>query len=245
MATVAERWEHFWSKVGDDDSLPWHAEPPSHTATMLAAVRRHLPPGLPLVDVGCGDATATRWLAAELGCPAFGIDSSPSALTKATARADDASAAASTAASGGNPGVELREVNVLDAEAVENLAAEIGPAIVWSRFLLHHLQDTAARHAALRSMATLAGPAGRIVNLEITTLDADGFSAYADREHALRALLQAGVQPGQLVPTEIIQLHQDIGLKIVAFEAGVFPAARSHPTDPPFTVPAEWVVSCP
>lgn len=231
MATVAERWEQFWSAVDDAAVLPWRTDPGDHTADVLAAVGRHLPPELPVIDAGCGDGVLTCWLAGELGRDCVGVDSSPAALAKAAALAGD------------SPRVVFRQLDLLDAEAVAALAEEVGPAVVWSRFLLHHLQDTAARHAALRSFAVLAGAAGRVVNLEATTLDAQQLSAYAEREPALQQLLQLGVRPGQLVHTEVIQLHQDMGLKIVAFEAGWFSAARSNDSDPRFMVPAEWVVS--
>lgn len=230
---MADRWEQFWATVEDGEVLPWRTDPGEHTAKVIATVRRHLPAGLPVIDVGCGDGSLTYWLAGELGQRAVGVDASAAALDQARARGED------------DADVTFRKMDILDVDAAQALAEEIGPAVVWARFLLHHLQDTAARHAALRSLSALAGPTGRVVNLELTTVDAQQFSAYADREPGLRRLLETGVRPGQLVPTEIIQLHQDVGLKVVAFEAGRFPAARSAQTDPLFTVPVEWVVTHP
>lgn len=231
MTTVAERWEQFWSTVDDDAALPWRTDHGAHTADMFAVVRRHLPPDLPVIDAACGDGSLTFWLASMMGRRCVGVDSSPSALARAKARAAD------------NRRIAFRQLDILDVDAVAALAEEVGPAVVWSRFLLHHLQDTAARHAALRSLATLAGRAGRVVNLELTAPDASQLNSYAEREHAFGHLLRLGVKVGQLVPTETIQLHQDVGLKIVAFEAGSFRTARSSETDPEFAVPVEWVVS--
>src|SRR5690606_38952711 len=57
-----EAWEGFWSEApGEEGAVFWDAEPALTAARHLALFEPHLlDPGLPLVDLGCGNGTQTR-----------------------------------------------------------------------------------------------------------------------------------------------------------------------------------------
>ncbi len=60
-----EAWEGFWREAPDEPgAVIWDAEPALTTAVHLALFVPHLAaPGLPVVDLGCGNGTQTRFLA--------------------------------------------------------------------------------------------------------------------------------------------------------------------------------------
>ena len=60
-----EAWEGFWREAPDErGAVFWDSDPALTARVHLALFEPHLAaPGLPLVDLGCGNGTQTRFLA--------------------------------------------------------------------------------------------------------------------------------------------------------------------------------------
>ena len=150
-----EAWESYWATVGrtgPDGDVLWDGAGEQELSWWSATARAHLDPALPLLDVGCGNGRISRLLA-----PVFprvlGVDLSPAAVELARRE------------SAGEARVAFRVADVTADGAGEALAAELGPANVVVRGVLHVLDPEHQRRAA-RELATVLGPRGRLVLLE-------------------------------------------------------------------------------
>ncbi len=77
-------WEE-WYAHQDYRRMPWYSPRPS--PWLVEAVRaRWIPPGIAVLDVGCGSGSNSLWLQKE-GFRSVGIDISPTVIAVATARA--------------------------------------------------------------------------------------------------------------------------------------------------------------
>ena len=151
----AEAWESYWGDVartGPDGDVLWDGAGEQELAWWSASARAHLDPALPLLDVGCGNGRLSRLLA-----PAFprvlGVDLSPAAVELARRE------------SAGDGRVAFEVADVTADGAGDALAAELGPANVVVRGVLHVL-DHEHRQRAARELATALGARGRLLLLE-------------------------------------------------------------------------------
>ena len=89
-----EAWEAFWREASaEPGAVFWDAEPVLTVGPHLALFEPYLTdPALPLVDLGCGNGTQTRYLADRFP-KVLGVDLSAAALDHAR-RADPAGQAA-------------------------------------------------------------------------------------------------------------------------------------------------------
>jgi SAM-dependent methyltransferase len=72
-----------WDRRYAADERMWGDGPSELARLAVARLRPYATPGLTILDVGCGYGRDTRYLAAELGCGALGIDGSPAAIEAA------------------------------------------------------------------------------------------------------------------------------------------------------------------
>jgi len=79
-----------WDRRYSADERVWGDGPSELARLAVARLGPHASPELTILDVGCGYGRDTRYLAAELGCHALGIDGSPAAIE--AARKEHASA---------------------------------------------------------------------------------------------------------------------------------------------------------
>ena len=227
MTEVVGAWERYWSAIDDRAASPWDADHERQTPGWLTKVGEQLPAGLPLVDVACGSGAQTRSLAGRFGT-VIGVDVSPTAIDRA--RAPEV------------PGVTFEVLDILDPMAVAEFAARIGPAHVWTRFLLHHLPGRADRLRTLAGLTTLTGGHGRIFNCELLAMDRDAMIAYARRHPIAQTLYNAGVRPANLNPGELPALYRDAGLRVLATGRDEVMAVHS---DTEGAFPIEWVLAAP
>ncbi|MBI0380605.1 methyltransferase domain-containing protein, partial [Streptomyces albiflaviniger] len=82
-----QAWESYWRETSDapGDAI-WDADPSLSAAPHLDLLAPHADTSLPIVDLGCGNGTQTRYLAARFG-RALGVDLSQAAVEHAR-RAD-------------------------------------------------------------------------------------------------------------------------------------------------------------
>ncbi|QCX82922.1 hypothetical protein C9F11_46875 (plasmid) [Streptomyces sp. YIM 121038] len=229
-------WERYWSAIGSRDIPPWDTDPEGQLSDWCRQVSGLLRPGLPLMDVACGNGHQTSWLAQRFATsvgPVIGVDVSATAVALAREQQLHLSGV-------DYPGVRFEVVDVLDDQAVKALAARTGPANVWVRFLLHLLDDDDARRRAIASLATLAGGQGRIFDYEFLAQEPGKMEGYAARHTSVRAVFEAGVRPGQLMPRELAALYRDAGLTVLTERSDEFHGAHG-PAEGTFH--AEWIVA--
>lgn len=142
-------WEGFWSEApGGQGGVLWDAEPALTAAVHLAHFEPYLTaPDLPLVDLGCGNGTQTRFLSDRFP-QVVGTDLVSAALDHARA-ADPAGRA------------RYRLLDAADKAETEALHAELGDANVYMRGVLHQSEPD-DRQPLTDGLATLAGDRGRV-----------------------------------------------------------------------------------
>ncbi|MBR7678715.1 class I SAM-dependent methyltransferase, partial [Streptomyces daliensis] len=140
LTEYADAWESFWRDAPPGaGAVLWDAAPEEVAALHLPLLLSHTPGTLPLVDVGCGNGTQTRFLARHYA-RVIGVDLSGTA-------------------------VEFRRLDAADPAPVGKLSEELGDADVYLRGVLHQCgPDDRARIAA--SVATLVGRHGRALVVE-------------------------------------------------------------------------------
>lgn len=188
-------WDRYWAGItatGPGGEVLWDAGSDHEFLGYRDLILRHLDPGLPVVDVGCGHGSFTRALAAHFP-QAIGVDIS-------------AHAAARAAAEPGNPGNVRFEVRDMTAPGAGAGLVD-GPANVFVRGVLHVLAP--ADQAALAdNLRVLAGGRGTVFLAEtnfqgnpveyVTHLGATQRSIPAPLERAIRGL----PMPGHFGPKE-------------------------------------------
>lgn len=182
-------WEQYWASVaatGRGGDVLWDADDAEEMRRLLDAAARHLDPGLPVVDLGCGNGRYARALATRFGT-VVGVDVSPTAIAKA--RAESA-------------GLDRLSFDVLDPgdlDAVEALVKRTGPANVFVRAVLHVL-DEEERAAMAAAMDVLtAGRAGVLLIEPDYAASSFGYlghvgGARGRAAHLVRPLEAAGVR---------------------------------------------------
>ncbi|MEC5186075.1 SAM-dependent methyltransferase [Cryobacterium sp. MP_3.1] len=147
----AAAWDGYWRGIhttGRSGDVLWDSGSPTEYAQYSDAVVAHFDPALPVIDVGCGNGTYTRWLAG-LFPSVLGIDVSTGAVELARREA---------------AGLQNADFMVMDAAGVgagEHLLERVGPANVFVRGVFHVLKpDKQASLAA--NLRTVVGSSGRV-----------------------------------------------------------------------------------
>lgn len=201
-------WERYWAGITASESggeVLWDSGTDREFLGYKDVLLRHFDPGLPVVDVGCGDGSFTRVLAGVFS-DVVGVDISRHAVDRARAEA----VLRDPDGPGGKATYEVRDMTAPGAAA--GLAGSAG-ANVFIRGLLHVLRraDQAALAVNLRD---LAGPGGAVFLVETnfrgspvsyaSHLGATARSIPAPLERAIRTL----PMPGHFGPEERLRVLQ-------------------------------------
>ncbi|HWI70272.1 MAG TPA: class I SAM-dependent methyltransferase, partial [Nitrospiraceae bacterium] len=180
-------WESFWStSTGAPGEIFWDADP-SHAAQQdLALFRSSMDPQLPLIDLGCGNGTQTRFLANHFA-RVIGTEISPAAVQIAQTKH-------------AAPNASYRVLDVLCPDDAQALHEEIGDANVYMRAVLHQLSP--ADHAtAIQSIERLLGRKGVLYLVELSSA-AEPFFAQLIQQYGpppgLARVFQHQITPGML-----------------------------------------------
>jgi SAM-dependent methyltransferase len=150
-----DAWQAYWRAVrrtGPEGEVLWDGAGEHELRWWLETARRHLDESLPVLDVGCGNGRLSRLLAGAF--PAvLGVDVSPAAVEVAERESRDAA------------GVRFRQLDVTAPDAGTTLAAELGPANVVVRGVLHVL-DRQERRRAVAALHQVLGGRGALLLLE-------------------------------------------------------------------------------
>ncbi|GHH35916.1 class I SAM-dependent methyltransferase [Streptomyces candidus] len=226
-------WEGFWEAAPERvGAVLWDAEPALTAGVHLALFEPHMTEHvLPVVDLGCGNGTQTRYLADRFPLVA-GVDLAPAAIARARSL---------------DPGGRVRftVADATDPAAVRSLRTELGDAQVYLRGVLHQA-GPADREALAGAVAELVGERGRAFVVEPAEAAGDILDALArDPEGPppkLRPLLAHGIATGGLAEDQGPELFRAAGLRVLA--AGELPLTTTEylVDGTRIELPARWLV---
>lgn len=228
-----EAWEGFWREAPDEPgAVFWDAGPERTAAVHLALFEPYVTsPGLPLVDLGCGNGTQTRFLADRFP-RVIGADLADAALGRAR-RADPDGRAT------------YRLLDATDKAEAETLHADLGDANVYVRGVLHQC-DPDDRPRLVDTVATLLGERGRACLVELAEAAKPvlmGLAAGPSGPPAkLAPILRHGIAPGEVSDAEIPHRLRACGLTLVAH--GELPLTTTEYTaeGTRIELPSRWYV---
>ncbi|MEU9733486.1 class I SAM-dependent methyltransferase [Streptomyces sp. NPDC048002] len=228
-----DAWEGFWREAPEEEgAVFWDAEPALTVGPQLALFEPLLiAPTLPLVDVGCGNGTQTRFLAGRFP-HVVGADLSAAAIDHAR-RSDPAG---------------LAGYRVLDAgekDEAQTLHAELGDANVYMRGVLHQAEPE-ARQALVDGIATLVGTRGRAFLVELAEAAKPILMGLAQSPSGppqkLAPVFRHGIAPGEVTDDAVPGYLGAAGLNVVA--SGELPLATTEhgPDGARIELPSRWFV---
>lgn len=220
-------WEGFWSEAAhtQGDAI-WDSDPGVTAATHVPIFDSYLNRNLPMLDLGCGNGTQTRYLATRYR-PVIGIDLSASAIERARGLDPDGHA-------------RYRVANVLDHGVPEALRQEFGDLNVYMRGIIHQ-SDPADRDVVAAAVATMIGEHGRVFCLELSIAAAPLLRAIAGGPagppHKIQQMFKHGVTPAQVDDADLAGFLERAGIRIA--HQGALPL-HSTLTDPATTLPYQF-----
>lgn len=229
-----EAWEGFWREAPDDPgAVFWDADPNVTAALHLALFEPHVADSaLPLVDLGCGNGTQTRFLADRFP-RVVGVDLAAAALDHAR-HADPAGRAT------------YRLLDAAEQGAAQALHTELGDAHVYMRGVLHQCEP-ADRQPVADGIAALLGERGRVFLVEPS--EAAGAvlgglaQAPAGPPPKLAPIFRHGIAPGEVADAAVPVLLETAGLTVLA--SGELPLRTTEfgPDGTVLELPSKWLVA--
>ena len=223
-------WERWWSTIdGRPGEIVWDADD-TDLAADLTSFTDAFHPGLPVIDLGCGDGRQTRFLAR--GFPTVvGVDISPAAVERARAGENP-------------PNVCYRVVDARSSEQAEQLHHEFGDANVYVRGVLQALPPV-DRPQAVMSIGTLLGSSGALFAKELPP-EAGAYFAEVVERHGLWPELERVMRlipPGQITKDELVRLFSPDWFEVISAGAGRIDTVNVLPDGEPISVPAIYVLA--
>ncbi|AZK97421.1 MULTISPECIES: class I SAM-dependent methyltransferase [Streptomyces] len=239
-----DAWEGFWSEVPGEEpgEVLWDAEPALTSGLHLALYEPLVDvPGLPLVDLGCGNGTQSFCLAGRFPT-VVGVDLSPSAI----ALANRALAARETPPDGGTAGsIRFGVLDATDPVAVAALRDETGDCNVYMRGVLHQT-DPKDRQALADGIAALVGDRGRAFVVELAETAGRRLARLAQLPDGpppkLKPVFRHGIVPGAVADSDVAHVFEAAGL--TAFAGGELPLTTTEyePDGSRIELPSKWLV---
>lgn len=180
-------WEGYWSTAtGAPGDIFWDADPAHAAQQDLVLFQDYVDPQLPLIDLGCGNGTQTRFLADHFA-RVIGTEISPTAVDIAQTKH-------------AAPNASYRILDVLCPGDAQALHEEIGDANIYMRTVLHQL--SAADHAtAIQSIERLLGRSGILYFVELSSAAEPYFTQLIEQygpPPGLARVFQHEITPGML-----------------------------------------------
>lgn len=227
-----EAWEGFWSTTSDaPGEAIWDAAPSLSAVPHSALLLPYADASLPVVDLGCGTGTQTRYLATRFA-RAIGVDLSQAAIGHAR-RADPDGVA------------EFMQLDLVDGDAVGALHQRIGDTNVYMRAVIHQ-SEPEARPAVAAAVATLLGERGRAFVAELTPASKDVLQQASQGPQGppekLRRVFEHGLKPASATEEEVPEVLRAAGLTILDSGDTVLPQTECLPDGTRIDLPARWFV---
>jgi len=229
-------WEGFWEDNSGEAGAPfWDADAALTAVPHLALLDPHVDRGLPIVDLGCGNGTQTRFLATRFPL-AVGVDLSAAAIAHARRLTRGHVCAA---------GPEFETLNLADPDAVTRLARRTGEANVYMRAVLHQ-SDGADRGAVAGAIAGFLGVRGRAFVVEPTGAARHVLRLVDDRpgepSEKLRQVRAHGLRPCEAPDGELAALFRRAGLEVLADGETALAMNEHDGRGNRVALPARWFV---
>ncbi|WP_328552577.1 class I SAM-dependent methyltransferase [Streptomyces sp. NBC_00358] len=227
-------WEGFWREApGEQGGVLWDAEPALTSEVHLALFEPHVAVRhLPLVDLGCGNGTQTRFLADRFP-RVVGTDLAPAALDRAR-----------TADPAGRAGYRL--LDAADRTEAEALHEELGDANVYMRGVLHQSEPD-DRQPLVDGLATLVGERGRVFLVELAEAAGPLLREMARSPQGppakLAPVFRHGLAPGEVADAAVPEYLRRAGLVVLA--SGELPLVTTEhtPDGDRVELPSRWLVA--
>ncbi|MFJ4682343.1 class I SAM-dependent methyltransferase [Streptomyces sp. NPDC088789] len=228
-----EAWEGFWREAPDGPgAVFWDAEPVLTSGMHLARFEPLMvDPGLPLIDLGCGNGTQTRFLAQRFP-RVLGVDLSEAALEHARA-ADPAGQAT------------YRVLDAVDPAESDALHIELGDANVYMRGVLHQCEPE-DRQPLVDGIATLLGERGRAILVELAEAAGPILQALARRPTGppakLAPVFRHGIAPGEVADAALPVYLGVAGLTVLADGELPLTTTEYGPDGARIELPSKWLI---
>jgi len=224
-------WEGYWSTAtGAPGDIFWDADPAHAAQQDLVLFQDDVDPLLPLIDLGCGNGTQTRFLADHFA-RVIGTEISPAAV--AIAHMKNAA-----------PNISYRILDVLSPNDAQALHEEIGDANVYMRTVLHQLSP--ADHAtAIQSLERLLGIRGTLYLIELSSAAEPYFTQLIKQygpPPALARVLQHEITPGMLNENDLEVLFPPDRFTILCTGQSQIHTVHTLPTGEVAKVPAFYAI---
>ncbi|MEV8306593.1 class I SAM-dependent methyltransferase [Streptomyces flavidovirens] len=225
-------WESYW---GDTPDAPgeaiWDSDPSLTAAPHLKLLAPYVDAALPVVDLGCGNGTQTRYLARHFP-RAVGIDVSHAGIAHAR-RADTAGT------------VEFRQLNATDTVAVRELHKRLGDSNVYLRAVIHQ-SDPPDRPLIAAAVAELVGERGRAFVAELTaeakTVLRDIMGEPGGPPPKLARVFAHGLKPAESADHEVPDLLRASGLTVLADGRTTLAQTEFRADGSRIELPAQWLI---
>jgi SAM-dependent methyltransferase len=227
-------WEGFWSEAPDEPgAVFWDADASLTAEKHLPLFEPHLTdPALPLVDLGCGNGTQSRFLAGRFP-HVVGADIAEAALKHAR-HADPKGR------------VTYRQLNAVDRDEAEALHRELGDANVYMRGVLHQVEPQDRRPLA-DGIATLVGERGRVFLVEPSEVAGQVLKGLvqspAGPPPKIAPIFRHGIAPGTVADEAVPGYLRSAGLTVLAGGELPLPTTEFTPDGTRIELPSRWLVA--
>lgn len=224
-------WEKFWSTTtGAPGEIFWDAAPAHAAQQDIALFKTYADPQLPLIDLGCGNGTQTRYLAGQFS-RVVGTEISPAAVRLA-------------GGTNGAANVTYRVLDVLRPDDALALNREIGDANIYMRAVLHQLSPS-DHETAVQSIERLLGKSGILYLVELSSA-AEPFFAKLIADYGpppgLARVFQHQITPGMLHEDSLTALFRSDQFTLLKSGPSHIRTVHSLPTGEVVEVPAFYAV---
>ncbi|MDH4328527.1 MAG: class I SAM-dependent methyltransferase [Nitrospira sp.] len=224
-------WEGFWGSLsGAPGEVFWDADPIHAAQQDLALFREHFDPQLPVIDLGCGNGTQTRFLANHFA-RVIGTEIAPAAVELA-------------GKINGAANVSYRLLDVLRLDDAQRLHDEIGDANLYMRAVLHQLSP-ADHQAAVQSIGRLLGTKGTLYLIELSAA-AEPFFAQLIQQYGpppgLARVFQHQITPGMLHEDNLASLFPSDRFTLRGTGPSHIRTVHNLPTGEVVEVPAFYAI---
>ncbi len=210
----------------------WDAEAELTAAAHLPFSEAHFHPSLPVVDLGCGNGTQTRFLAKRYG-RAVGVDLAAAAIGHA--RHQDPGGVA-----------EYRQLDAADPVAVRRLSEELGEVNVYMRGVLHQCPPE-DRAPLVEGISVLTGGRGRVFAEELAASAKAVLMGLAqgpgEPPAKLAAIFTHGIAPAEMPDETVPELFRAAGMEVLARGEVALVTTERRPDGSWFEVPTNWLVA--
>jgi SAM-dependent methyltransferase len=225
-------WESYWRETTDaPGEAIWDSDPSLTAEPHTELLLPYADTALPIVDLGCGNGTQTRYLTGRFA-KAVGVDLSHAAIEHAR-RADAAGVA------------EFEQLDLVDGAAVRELHRRLGDCHIYMRAVIHQSRPE-NRAAVADAVAELVGTRGRAFVVELVSASRDVLRQAAEGPDGpppkLRRVFAHGLKPADASDEEVPALLAEAGLDI--FTSGDTALAQTEylADGTRIELPARWFV---